>query len=29
MKNLLDISVILPIKNMKMKDFEDFFQKSS
>lgn len=28
MENTLDISVILPIKNMKMKDFEDFFQKA-
>jgi hypothetical protein len=26
--NILDLSVILPIKNMLMKDFEDFFQKS-
>jgi len=28
MENILDLSVILPIKNMLMKDFEDFFQKS-
>lgn len=28
MENILDLSVILPIKNMLMKDFEDFFEKS-
>ena len=28
MENILDLSVILPIKNMLMKDFEEFFQKS-
>lgn len=28
MENILDLSVILPIKNTMMKDFEEFFEKS-
>ena len=28
MENILDLSVILPIKSMVMRDFEDFFKKS-
>jgi hypothetical protein len=28
MENILDLSIVLPIKNMVMKDFEEFFNKS-
>ena len=28
MENILDLSVILPIKSMLMRDFEEFFQKA-